>query len=117
MSTILAEKIERNRNTRNGRKSRGNRKPFWFRAAQATHVGVPVRLGAIAAVMLSVGAAFAGVGAPSRLTQDRMMAAFQDANIPASPICSSRPSSRISGPRFTTARSRRDGVFGSMASW
>jgi len=92
---IPAEKIERNRNTRNGRKSTKNMKPFWFRAAQATHVGVPVRLGAIAAVMLSVGAAFAGVGAPSRLTQDRTMVAFRDANIPASPICSSRPSSRI----------------------
>jgi hypothetical protein len=115
MSTIPAEKIERNRNTPNGRKS--TRKPFWFRAAQATHVGVSVRLGAIAAVMLSVGAAFAGVGAPSRPTQDRMMAAFQDANIPALPTCSSRPSSRISGPRITTAWSRRDGVFGSMASW
>ncbi len=95
MSTIPAEKIERKRNTPRRPKSTGNRKPLWFRAAQVTHVGVPVRLGAIAAVMLSVGAAFAGVGAPSRLTQDRTMVAFRDANIPASPICSSRPSSRI----------------------
>ena len=58
-------------------------KPFWFKAAQATNVGVPVRLGAIGAVMLSVGGAFACAGgwlSPSRLTQDRMMAAFQDAD-------------------------------------
>jgi catalase len=83
MSTIPAKKIEHNRNTPNGRKSTWNLRPFWFRAAQVTHVGVPVRLGAIAAVMLSVGGAFAGVGgwlSPSRLTQDRMMAAFQDAS-------------------------------------
>ena len=106
MSTIPTEKIVRKGNARNGRNSTRNMKPFWFRAAQATNVGVPIRLGAIAAVMLSVGGAFAGVGAwlsPSRLTQDRMMAAFQDANMPASPICSSRPSSRISGPRFSMA--------------
>lgn len=83
MSTNPAEKIERDRNTRNGGNSTKNTKPFWFSAAQATNVGVPVRLGAIAAVMLSVGAAFAGVGgwlSPSRLTQDRMIAAFEDAN-------------------------------------
>jgi catalase len=83
MSTIPPEKIERNRNTPNGRKSTGNMKPFWFRAAQVSNVGVPVRLGAIAAVMLSVGAAFGGAGgwlSPSRLTQDRMMTAFEDAN-------------------------------------
>jgi catalase len=45
--------------------------------------GVLVRLGAIGAVMLSVTAAFAYVGGwltPLRLTQDRMMEAFQDAN-------------------------------------
>jgi catalase len=83
MSTIPTEKIVRKSNTRNGRNSTKNMKPFWFRAAQATNVGVPIRLGAIAAVMLSVGGAFAGVGgwlSPSRLTQDRMMAAFEDAN-------------------------------------
>ena len=83
MSTIPTEKIVRKGNTRNGRNSTRNMKPFWFRAAQATNVGVPIRLGAIAAVMLSVGGAFAGVGgwlSPSRLTQDRMMAAFEDAN-------------------------------------
>ena len=74
MSTIPTEKIVRKGNTRNGRNSTRNMKPFWFRAAQATNVGVPIRLGAIAAVMLSVGGAFAGVGgwlSPSRLTQDR----------------------------------------------
>src|SRR6266436_6674687 len=83
MSTIPTEKIVRKGNTRNGGNSTKNTKPFWFRAAQVTRVGVPVRLGAIAAVMLSVGAAFAGVGgwlSPSRLTQDRMMAAFEDAS-------------------------------------
>jgi len=44
---------------------------------------VLVRLGAIGGVMLSVAGAFAYVGgwlSPVRLTQDRMMAAFQDAN-------------------------------------
>jgi catalase len=58
-------------------------KPFWFRAALVTNAGVFVRLGAIGAVMLSVAAAFAYTGgwlSPIRLTQDRMMAAFQDAN-------------------------------------
>ena len=58
-------------------------KPFWFRAALLTDVGVPVRLGAIGAVMLSVAGAFGYAGgwlSPVRLTQDRMMAAFQDAN-------------------------------------
>jgi catalase len=45
--------------------------------------GVLVRLGAIATVLLCVAGAFAYVGgwlSPGRLTQDRMMAAFQDAN-------------------------------------
>jgi catalase len=58
-------------------------KPFWFRAAQIANTGVLVRLGAIGAVMLSVAGAFAYAGgwlSPLRLTQDRMMAAFQDAN-------------------------------------
>jgi catalase len=44
---------------------------------------VLIRLGAIGAVTLSVAGAFADVGgwlSPGRLTQDRMMAAFQDAN-------------------------------------
>jgi catalase len=83
MSTIPAKKIQRYRNNRNGRKSTWNMKPFWFRAALVTNVGVPVRLGAIGAVMLSVAGAFAFTGgwlSPVRLTQDRMMAAFQDAN-------------------------------------
>jgi hypothetical protein len=111
MSTIPTEKIERKRNTPRRRKSTGNRKPLWFRAAQVTHVGVPVRLGAIAAVMLSVGAAFAGVGAPSRLTQDRTIVAFRDAN---TPMCTSRHSSRISAYHGLV---RRDGVFGSRAPW
>jgi hypothetical protein len=56
-------------------------KPFWFRAAKVTDVGAPVRLGVIAAVMVGVAGAFAGVGgwlSPDRLTQDRLMAAFQD---------------------------------------
>src|ERR1700724_2003783 len=58
-------------------------KPFWFRAVQVTNLGLLVRLGAIGAVMLSVAGAFAYVGgwlSPARLTQDRLMAAFQDAN-------------------------------------
>jgi catalase len=58
-------------------------KPFWFGAGPASNAGVIVRLAAIGAVMLSVAAAFADVGgwfSPARLTQDRMMAAFQDAN-------------------------------------
>jgi len=83
MSTIPTNKIERNRNIPNGRKSAWELKPFWFRAALATNVGVPVRLGAIAAVMLSVAGAFGYTGgwlSPARLTQDRMMAAFRDAN-------------------------------------
>ena len=45
--------------------------------------GVLARLGAIGAVILCVAGAFAYVGgwlSPGRLTQDRMMAAFQDAN-------------------------------------
>src|SRR5260370_9599184 len=85
MSKNPTEKIEREDNTRNGGTSTKNTKPFWFRAAQVTRVGVPIRLGAIAAVMLSVGAAFAGVGgwlSPSPLTQDRMTAAFHGANSP-----------------------------------
>src|SRR5205807_1320593 len=58
-------------------------KPLWFKAAIATNPGLLVRLGAIGAVMLSVTGAFAYTGgwlSPVRLTQDRMMAAFQDAN-------------------------------------
>src|SRR6202048_4118417 len=83
MSMIPAKKIERNRNNPNGRKSTWNMKPFWFRAALVTSPGALVRLGAIGAVMLSVAGAFAFTGgwlSPSRLTQDRMMAAFRDAN-------------------------------------
>src|ERR1700682_5618107 len=83
MSMIPAKKIERNRNNPNGRKSTWNMKPFWFRAALVTSPGALVRLGAIGAVMLSVAGAFAFAGgwlSPSRLTQDRMMAAFRDAN-------------------------------------
>ena len=48
-----------------------------------TNPGVLVRLGAIVAVMLSVSGAFAYTGgwlSSLRLTQDRMMAAFEDAN-------------------------------------
>ena len=58
-------------------------KPLWFKAATATNPGLLVRLGAIGAVMLSVTGAFAYTGgwlSPVRLTQDRMMAAFRDAN-------------------------------------
>jgi catalase len=58
-------------------------KPLWFKAATATNPGLLVRLGAIGAVMLSVTGAFAYTGgwlSPRRLTQDRMMAAFRDAN-------------------------------------
>ena len=58
-------------------------KPFWFGADPVSNAGVLVRLGAIGAVILSLAAAFAYVGgwfSPRRLTQDRMMAAFQDAN-------------------------------------
>ena len=58
-------------------------KPLWFKVAMATNPGLLVRLGAICAVMLSVTAAFAYTGgwlSPARLTQDRMMAAFRDAN-------------------------------------
>src|ERR1700737_3901028 len=60
-----------------------NMKPFWFRAALLTNPGAPFRLGAIGAVMLSMAGAFAYAGgwlSPARLTQDRMMAAFQDDN-------------------------------------
>src|SRR5580704_17076801 len=60
--------------------------PSWFGAGPAStgpvsRAGVLVRLGAIGAVMLSVAGAFAYTGgwlSPARLTQDRMMAAFQD---------------------------------------
>ena len=48
-----------------------------------SNAGVLVRLGAIGAVMLSVAGAFAYAGgwlSPARLTQERMMAAFQEAN-------------------------------------
>jgi catalase len=58
-------------------------KPFWFGAGPVSNAGVLVRLGAIGAVILSGAGAFAYVGgwlSPLRLTQDRMMAAFQDAN-------------------------------------
>jgi catalase len=58
-------------------------KPLWFKAATATNPGLLVRLGAIGAVMLSVTGAFAYTGgwlSPTRLTQDRMMAAFRGAN-------------------------------------
>jgi catalase len=58
-------------------------KPLWFKVAMATNPGLLVRLGAICAVMLSVTAAFAYTGgwlSPARLTQDRMMAAFREAN-------------------------------------
>jgi catalase len=60
-----------------------NMKPFGFGAGPIGHAGVLVRLGAIGAVMLGSAGAFAYVGgwlSPVRLTQDRMMAAFQDAN-------------------------------------
>jgi catalase len=58
-------------------------KPFWFEAGAVSYVGVLVRLGAIGAMILSMAGAFAYAGgwlSPARLTQDRMMAAFQDAN-------------------------------------
>src|ERR1700719_4627598 len=60
-----------------------NMKPSWVGAGPVSSAGVLVRLGAIGAVMLSVAGAFAYVGgwlSPGRLTQDRMMAAFQDAS-------------------------------------
>src|ERR1700704_1101723 len=58
-------------------------KPFWFGANPVSNAGVLIRLGAIGAVMLSVAGAFAYTGgwlSPVRLTQDRMLAAFQHAN-------------------------------------
>jgi catalase len=58
-------------------------KPFWFKAPLVTDLGVLLRLGGIGAAMLSMAGAFAYAGgwlSPVRLTQDRMMAAFQDAN-------------------------------------
>jgi catalase len=58
-------------------------KPFWFGAGPVGNAGVLIRLGAIGAVMLSVAGAFAYTGgwlSPVRLTQDRMLAAFQEAN-------------------------------------
>src|SRR3981189_1328058 len=58
-------------------------KPFWFGAGPVSNAGVLIRLGAIGAVMLSVAGAFAYTGgslSPVRLTQDRMLAAFQEAN-------------------------------------
>jgi catalase len=58
-------------------------KPFWFASGPAGNAGVLVRLGAIGAVMLGVAGAFAYAGgwlSPARLTQDKMMAAFKDAN-------------------------------------
>jgi catalase len=60
-----------------------NMKPFWFAAGPVSNAGVLVRLGAIGVVMLGVAGAFAYAGgwfSPARLTQDRMMAAFKDAN-------------------------------------
>src|SRR5258708_38869014 len=65
------------------RRMNPNMKPLWFKAATATNPGLLVRLSAIGAVMLSVAGAFAYTGgwlSPRRLTQDRMMAAFRDAN-------------------------------------
>ena len=58
-------------------------KPFWFAAGPTGNAGVLVRLGAIGAVMLGAAGAFAYAGgwlSPARLTQDKMMAAFKDAN-------------------------------------
>jgi catalase len=58
-------------------------KPFRFEEGEVSHAGALVRLGAIGAVMLGVAGAFAYTGgwlSPVRLTQDRMMVAFQDAN-------------------------------------
>jgi catalase len=55
-------------------------KPFWFGKGEVGNAGVLVQLGAIGAVMLSVAGAFAYTGgwlSPVRLSQDRMMAAFQ----------------------------------------
>ena len=55
-------------------------KPFRFGEGEVSNAGVLVQLGAIGAVMLSVAGAFAYTGgwlSPVRLTQDRMMAAFQ----------------------------------------
>ena len=60
-----------------------NMKPIWFGTVPVSNAGVLVRLGVIGAAILSLAAAFAYVGgwlSPVRLTQDRMMAAFQDAN-------------------------------------
>jgi catalase len=58
-------------------------KPFWFGAGPVSNAGVLGRLGAIGVVMLSLAGAFAYVGgwlSPGRLTQDRMMAAFEHAS-------------------------------------
>src|SRR5205807_8376916 len=60
-----------------------DRKPLWCEAAIVTNPGLHGRLRAIGAVMLSVAGAFAYTGgwlSPVRLTQDRMIAAFRDAN-------------------------------------
>src|ERR1700676_2949878 len=57
--------------------------PSRFGASLMSNAGVLVRLAAIGAVMLSVAGAFAYAGgwlSPARLTQDGMMAAFQEAN-------------------------------------
>jgi catalase len=75
--------FEGNRNSINVRKSTWNMKSFWFRGSRVTDLGVLLRLGGIGAVMLGMAAAFAYAGgwlSPVRLTQDRMMAAFEDAN-------------------------------------
>ena len=58
-------------------------KPLWFEAAAATNTGLPVRPGAISAMILTVAGALAYTGgwlSPLRLTQDPTMAAFEDAN-------------------------------------
>src|SRR5712671_4468566 len=58
-------------------------KPLWFKASLAIDLGALLRLGGIGAAILSMAATFAYAGgwlSPVRLTQDRMMAAFQEAN-------------------------------------
>jgi catalase len=60
-----------------------NMKPFRDGAGPVSSAGVLGRLGAIGVVMLSVAGVFAYVGgwlSPARLTQHRMMAAFQHAS-------------------------------------
>jgi catalase len=58
-------------------------KPVWLGTGPVSNAGLLVRLGSIGVVMLSVAGAFAYTGgwlSPARLTQDRMMAAFEEAN-------------------------------------